>query len=315
VREDSGATTENAWARDISPGPPSESSQTVTFAASADNPGLFAVQPAVASDGTLTFTPAADAFGVAAITVTAHDDGGTANGGTDTSAPRTFTVTIEPVNDAPSFSAGGDESVLEDAGATSVNGWATAISPGPANESAQALTFSLDVDNPGLFAVQPAVTPGGKLTYTPAPNANGVATVRIRLQDDGGSSHSGVDESAEQTFTVTVGAVNDAPSFSAGPDQTVISLLGNVSVPGWASNIQPGPADESSQNVTFNVTNTNPGLFAAQPAVASNGTLTFTTTLLAIGSATVTVRAVDNGGTANGGSDTSPPQTFTITVI
>jgi hypothetical protein len=29
----------------------------------------------------------------------------------------------------------------------------------------------------------------------------------------------------------------------------------------------------------------------------------------------VTVRAVDNGGTANGGSDTSPPQTFTITII
>jgi large repetitive protein len=315
VREDSGAKTENEWARDISPGPANESSQSVTFAASADKPGLFAVQPAVAPDGTLTFTPASDAFGVATITVTAHDDGGTANGGTDTSAPHSFTVTIEPVNDAPSFSAGADESVLEDAGARSVNGWATAISPGPANESSQTLTFSLDVDNPALFAVQPAVSPSGKLTYTPAANANGVATVRIHLHDDGGSSHSGVDESAEQTFTVTVGAVNDAPSFSAGPDQTVISLLGNVSVAGWASNIQPGPADESSQNVTFVVTNSNPGLFAAQPAVAPNGTLTFTTTLLAIGSATVTVRAVDNGGTANGGSDTSPPQTFTITVI
>ena len=315
VREDSGATTESAWARDISPGPASESSQSVTFSASADNTGLFAVQPEVAPDGTLTFTPAADAFGVATITVRAHDDGGTANGGTDVSAPHTFTVTIEPVNDAPSFSAGADQSVLEDAGAVAVNAWATAISPGPANESSQALTFLTNVDNSSLFAVQPAVTPSGKLTYTPAANASGVATVRVHLQDDGGSSHSGADETPEQIFTVTVGPVNDAPSFSAGPDQTVISLLGNVSVSGWASNIQPGPADESSQNVTFVLSNTNPGLFAAQPAVAPNGRLTFTTTLLAIGSATVTIRAVDNGGTANGGSNTSPPQTFTITVI
>jgi hypothetical protein len=63
------------------------------------------------------------------------------------------------------------------------------------------------------------------------------------------------------------------------------------------------------------VTNDASGLFAEQPAVAANGTLTFTPTLLAIGNATVTVRAVDNGGTASGGSDTSPPQTFTIAII
>jgi large repetitive protein len=43
--------------------------------------------------------------------------------------------------------------------------------------------------------------------------------------------------------------------------------------------------------------------------------LTFTPTLLAIGSATVTIRAADNGGTADGGNDTSPPQTFTIAII
>jgi large repetitive protein len=315
VLEDSGAKTVNAWATAISPGPANESSQAVTFSASADNTGLFAVQPAVAPNGTLTFTPAADAFGVATITVMAHDDGGTANGGTDTSAAQSLTVTLDPVNDAPGFSAGADESVLEDAGATSVNGWATAISTGPANESSQNVTFITGVDNPGLFAAQPAVTPSGKLTYTPAANANGVATVTIHVQDDGGTANGGVDDTPDQTFTVTVGSVNDAPSFSAGSDQTVISLLGNVSVSGWASNIQPGPADESSQNVTFTVSNNNPGLFAAQPAVAPNGTLTFTTTLLALGGATVTVRAVDNGGTANGGSDTSPPQTFTITVI
>ena len=85
-------------------------------------------------------------------------------------------------------------------------------------------------------------------------------------------------------------------------------------IPGWATSISPGPADEASQTVTFSVTNDNPGLFAAQPAIAPNGTLTYTPTLLALGAATVTVRAID-GGTADGGSDTSSPQTFTISIV
>ncbi|HXG76236.1 MAG TPA: hypothetical protein VNJ53_06675 [Gaiellaceae bacterium] len=52
-----------------------------------------------------------------------------------------------------------------------------------------------------------------------------------------------------------------------------------------------------------------------QPAASSNGTLTYTPKAIALGVATVTVRAVDGGGTANGGVDTSPPQSFTITIV
>src|SRR5262249_25594203 len=53
----------------------------------------FAVQPAVLPDGTLTFTPSGLA-GTTVVTVQAHDNGGTANGGRDTSAPQTFTITV-----------------------------------------------------------------------------------------------------------------------------------------------------------------------------------------------------------------------------
>jgi hypothetical protein len=315
VLEDGGAKSVGAWATAISPGPASESSQTVTFTASADNTGLFAVQPAVAPDGTLTYTLAVDANGTATVTVTAHDDGGTANGGTDASAPSTFTITIDPVDDAPSFSTGANQTVLEDAGAKSISGWATGVSPGPANESSQSVTFTASADNTGLFAVQPAVAANGTLSYTPAANANGAATVTVIAHDDGGTANGGIDDSPPLTFTVTVSPVNDAPSFSAGSDQTVVSLLGAQTIPGWAIGISPGPANEFTQSVSFIVSNDNPGLFAAQPAVAPDGTLTFTPTLLAIGSATVTVRAADTGGTANGGNDKSPPQTFTISII
>src|SRR5207302_444174 len=78
--------------------------------------------------------------------------------------------------------------------------------------------------------------------------------------------------------------------------------------------VSPGPPNESSQSVAFQVSNNNPGLFSAQPAISPDGTLTYTPAG-GYGKASVTVRLTDNGGTANGGSDTSPPFTFTISVV
>jgi hypothetical protein len=71
---------------------------------------------------------------------------------------------------------------------------------------------------------------------------------------------------------------------------------------------------ESGQAVDFIVTNNNSGLFSVQPAVSPTGTLTYTPAAVASGFATVTVKIHDNGGIANGGVDTSDPQTFTITI-
>ena len=306
--EDSGAHSVAGWATAISAGP--GETQNVTFIVGNDNTALFSVQPAVAANGTLTFTPAANATGSATVTVQAHDDGGTANGGVDTSAGQTFTITIIGVNDAPSFTKGADQTALEDSGAHSVTGWATAISAGPGET--QAVDFIVSNDNNPLFSAQPAVAANGTLTFTPAANRSGTATVTVQVHDDGGTANGGVDTSAAQTFTITITGVNDAPSFTKGADQTVLEDSGAQSVGGWATAISAGPYE--SQNVDFIVTNDNNGLFSAQPAVAANGTLTFTPALNANGSATVTVRAHDDGGTANGGIDTSAAQTFTISV-
>jgi large repetitive protein len=107
------------------------------------NIALFSVQPAVAPNGTLTYTLAADKSGAATVTIKIHDNGGTLNGGVDASADQTFTITVNSVNDAPSFVKGADQNVLEDAAAQSVGGWATAISAGPADEETQGLTFTV----------------------------------------------------------------------------------------------------------------------------------------------------------------------------
>ena len=209
--------------------------------------------------------------------------------------------------------AGGDKSVFEDAGAQSV-AWASAISAGPGSESSQSVSFETSSSNPGLFAAGPAVDTAGTLTFTPAANAFGSATVTVTARDTGGTANGG-DDSTSASFSLTILPVNDAPGFSAGGSQVVVSLLGAQSVSGWASGISPGPANESTQTVSFAVTTNRPNLFTAQPAVSPDGTLTYTPRLLGLGVATATVRAVDTGGTANGGVDTSPSQTFTITVV
>src|SRR5205085_378091 len=144
-----------------------------------DNAGLFAAAPAIAPNGTLTFTPAADASGTAVVTVALHDDGGTANGGVDTSAAQAFTISVAAVNDAPSFTRGADVTVLEDAGAQTIPAWGTNISVGPADETGQTVAFEVTNDRPGLFAQEAVISPSGTLLFTPAPNANGSATVTV----------------------------------------------------------------------------------------------------------------------------------------
>jgi hypothetical protein len=158
--------------------------------------------------GKLTFRGAIDASGAAntSFQFKVHD-------GTEYSTTSyTETVNITAVNDAPGFTKGADQVVNEDAGAQTVVGWATGLSKGPADESGQTLTFIASNNNNALFSVQPTIDSNGNLTYTPAANASGTATVTVSLRDSGGTANGGVDTSASQTFTITVNPVNDAPT-------------------------------------------------------------------------------------------------------
>ncbi len=106
VAENAGRQTVTGFAT-FNPGDPSESSQSVLVytVSGVTNPDLFAVPPAIDKDGNLTYTPATDAIGMSDFTVVVQDDGGTANGGIDTSDPQTFTVTVDPA----SYCAGVDD--------------------------------------------------------------------------------------------------------------------------------------------------------------------------------------------------------------
>jgi hypothetical protein len=59
-------------------------------------------------------------------------------------------------------------------------------------------------NHPELFSVGPAIAPDGTLTFTPAPNANGSARIKVVLHDSGAVADDGVDTSAPQTFVISV---------------------------------------------------------------------------------------------------------------
>src|SRR6185503_9515747 len=112
-------------------------------------------------------------------------------------------ITVQGVNDAPSFKVGGDVRVKKGAVGQTLAGWATQISPGP-GEAGQALNFIVAADDPSLFAVQPAIAANGTLTFTPAAAMVGQSAVRVVLQDNGGTLDGGIDKSLEQVFRIII---------------------------------------------------------------------------------------------------------------
>jgi VCBS repeat-containing protein len=253
------------------------------------------------ADGTLKYTPAADYNGPDSFTYKAKDSSLDSN-------TATVSITVTAVNDAP-VAVDDTATTPED---TPVKFLASELlgndSTGPANESGQTLTIKSVTNGQNGQAV---LNTDGSVTFTPAANFNGAASFDYTVCDNGVPQKC---YEGTATVKVTVSAVNDAPSFTKGANQTVAEDSGPQTVPGWASGISAGPADESGQAVDFLVSTNNDALFSAAPTVSSNGALTYTPAANASGTATVTVRAHDSGGTANGGVDTSASQTFTITV-
>lgn len=304
VGVNTGPHTVPGWAAAVSAGPADESAQVVDFIVSNGSNALFSTQPAISAAGDLTFAAAPGASGSAIVTVKAHDDGGAANGGVDTSAPQTFVIKVN----GPPVAAPVITSTLEDTPAT--------ITLTGTDNEGDSLTFAI-VTPPTAGTLGPIGSPTcagapstctATVSYTPNLNSNGTDTFTFKVND--GSLDSG-----NATVTVNVTPVNDAPGFTAGADSTVLEDAGPQTVNGWASAISAGPANEAAQTLTFTATNDNNALFSAPPAVnAVTGNLTYTPASNANGSAVVSVHISDNGGTANGGVDTSPTQMFTITV-
>jgi hypothetical protein len=233
------------------------------------------------------YTPDPDYYGQDVFTFTVSD-------GKLVSSDVAVILEVLPVNDPP-VARPGLIDTLED----------TPVSVALIGEDIDGVTLSYIVSTPPSHGFLTGTAPN--LTYTPNPDYAGPDGFEFKVND-------GEDDSAPASVGITVVPVNDPPLFVKGSDQTVSEDGGPQSVASWAGSIRPGPANEAGQTVMFLVSLTNPSLFSTPPAVSPDGTLTYTSASDANGTATVTVIARDDGGMANGGQPSSPPQSFTITV-
>lgn len=255
---------------------------------------------------TVTLTPAANSFGSATVTLTVADSGGL-------EVTESFVLTVNSVNDAPTFVDAGDITILEDSGPYSAQ-WATAISAGPANESTQSLEFSVSATNTTLFSIQPSVSASGVLSFTPAADAYGTSTFTVTLTDDGGTANGGVNSVTRQ-FTLTITGINDVPTLAEISDPDVIGVnagLQTVNLTGIGSG-----ASNENQTLVITATSSNltliPNPTVTYTSPAATGTLSFIPASNQVGTAVITVTVNDGGGTANGGVETIS-RTFTVTV-
>ena len=266
------------------PGPANESedidpggNQTVSLgtpvpAASAEGGSLTPIT----EDGQivgLNYIPRANFTGTDSFIYSVTDDGLTVDvntGGAGRLDPRiasnTVSLNVLPVNDAPQFSGADDVAVDEDAGSLDIEGWASNVLAGPVTaldelggSGGQQLDFIITQvgGDTGLFATAPTAVISGSqanLNFTTADDASGAATFQVQLRDDGptDSTIGDVNTSDVQTFTITINAVNDPPTFTPGGDVTVGEDSGPYNE-SWAANVSPGPSDEETQSVRFEV--------------------------------------------------------------
>ena len=214
------------------------------------------------------------------------------------SNPATLKIWVAPINDPPTFSPGGDVTVDEDSGSYSGQ-WATSISPGPANESSQTVSFELQPNAPvtavcsnggPLFDDLPAIDSDGVLTFKVKDDCSGTAHVIFRAQDDGGTTPDysygsltpAPDDTADDvSFDINVEAdAVTALADTATVDEddptapVTIDVLANDTFPGGSAVSAVTQGTKGSVSIVGNGT-----AVAYSPNPNANGSDTFTYTL------------------------------------
>ena len=180
----------------------------------------FTVPPAInlnGTDGQLTFQTASDSNGSATIVVDLRDDGNGTSPHANTAISRTFTINVNSVNDPPFVVPGNeiaDFIVDEDAPSTEIELFPNVFNDADINAFDND-SLTLTVVNDAALATQGLVgasivqtAQSAILTLDYLPDENGVAEVIVQAEDTFGAT-------IQDTFTVTVRAVNDAPTISS----------------------------------------------------------------------------------------------------
>jgi Bacterial Ig domain len=287
-----------------------DSSESDTCVFSTDVTGLDGSLPldSLGPDGQFQFTPDADFNGATDFTYVLGRLNGSACDSMDQTG--TVTITVFEINDPPTVVldsvCSGGVTVAEDSGGFADAGHCVEMSAfGPPDENSQSFDgWVVSSTNPGLFSTAPAIAPVdgtfGRLSFTPASNANGKSTVTVQGRDGAGTTDGGNDLSDPVQFDITVTPVNDAPSAVADSFFALANRTLNVSAPGVLIN----DGDIDTPSIT--------AVKASNPAhgvvtLAADGSFSYTPADGYIGPDAFSYRASD-------GSLTSPARVVTISV-
>jgi hypothetical protein len=174
------------WARNIYKGAytdgsqvPTEESQGISFVVTdITSAALFKVLPHITAAGSLMFEVSPNSFGLSFVTLYAVDDGGTAYGGEDRTAPVTFDITLLPNKDVQAFIAAEKITVME--GSDNIlYSFVQTVVPGPAFEYLMTYNGTVVVFESVYFGSLPEFGTNGTLFFQPAPSVFGTTVVQV----------------------------------------------------------------------------------------------------------------------------------------
>lgn len=273
--------------------------------------------------GTINYTPVANQSGTTTVTVTVEDgglDNNLATSGDNLTVSRTFTVTVDALDDdPPTIASIANVTIDEDATAQTIN--YNGITAG-FNET-QTLVVTSTSSNPSLIAT-PSVTytsddQTGSLSFTPLSDQFGSATITVTVEDGGlddDLATAADNLTTTTTFDVVVNPVNDLPM---GDTPANITIAEDTPTIVNITGITAGPNE--TQSLRLSATSDTPGLIANPTGNYTNGnttgTINFTPQADQYGTATITV-IVEDGGADNNLStpadNLTSSSTFDVTV-
>ncbi len=283
VGEDAGPQTINGFAFNFQPGPATatdESGQTLvgyTLTATGTTGGLtFSATPAINTAGTLTFTATGGSSGTATFDVVATDSGPGTPPNVNQSAPVSFTISVNAVNDPPVntvpgpqgtnqntpliFSSGNGNQISvadSDAGANTVQVTLTATNGTITLSGTTGLSFSFSDANgtgTGDGTADPTMTFRGSLaninaalngmSFTPTNGFSGAATLTITSNDLGNTGSGGALTDTDVVNIQVSSNINIQDAQVVEPNSGSVNMIFTVTLSA------PAPAGGTSVNYT-----------------------------------------------------------------
>lgn len=255
-------------------------------------------------------------FSTAPVTVTVYvEDAGLDNDlntlGDNLAVSKTFSVSINPINDAPTINALPKLSIPTNSAAVQVQ--LQGITAGPLETNQPLKVTAVTSSNSALIANPTYDSVTKKITFQPTANMTGSATITVTVEDGGldlSLNSTSDNATTSVSFVVDVSAAPTLPTLSATASLNSISIPENstlLTIPAAQldlTGISAG-AGEPAQELQLSFTHTNTALFpnptlsptssTGLPALVSTATLTFVPATGMAGTDTFRITLTDGG--------------------